>query len=188
MLAAWNVVGTPAPKGSSRAILVRGRAVNVPSGSDENKYRLRSWAHEVITELQAHPLPELLEGPIAVVTLFILQSRKGDLTDDGRLKLRAPFFPKGKPDTDKLLRATFDAITASAAVWHDDAQVAFPFAPRIYAPPGVSTGAWIAVAPAEEYRELFQILDEKVLYHRANADWCRAELRSRPAAGQGKLL
>jgi len=57
------------------------------------------------------------------------------------LKPSAPLFPAGRPDLDKLLRSTFDAL-GEAGVWGDDAQVVAARGRKVYTtgyePPGAT--------------------------------------------------
>ena len=65
-------------------------------------------------------------GPIAVAIMFYLPRPRyhyGTGKRAGELKAKAPLFVDKKPDLDKLVRATLDALT-TAGVIRDDAQVA----------------------------------------------------------------
>lgn len=140
-----DIVGLPAPKGSSRAMMRGGHAVNVPSGSNANRDKMRSW-NRCIVDACLDYTGAPLTGALGLAVVFCMPRRKGDLTADGRVKADAPLFSTVKPDADKLLRALLDSLTASGRIWTDDAQVAAPIAARIYAPPGSWTGAMLHVA------------------------------------------
>jgi hypothetical protein len=45
-----DILGMPAPKGSMRAMIARGRAIMVPGGSSENQKALRAWAKAIATQ------------------------------------------------------------------------------------------------------------------------------------------
>jgi hypothetical protein len=159
----FDVRGIPSPKGSARAMLRGGHAVNVPSGSNANRARLEDWRSAIAsaaiaaTEKPGATATELIEtarvvrfpdGAVAIGVLYRFPMRAGDLGKHGP-KESAPFYlPTGK-DTDKLQRATFDAITTSGAIWRDDAQVSLELGVRIYVPPGAWTGATVVVSPAD---------------------------------------
>ena len=133
-MSAFFVSGTPAPKGSARAIQRGGFAVLVPSTSDANKRAIKSWTQAVGWKAKASC--SLLTGPIAIEVRFHLA--RGATVKRGR--------PSVKPDIDKLLRSTFDALTGIA--WADDAQVVEVTASKWYVAEGGEPGAWIRIQPA----------------------------------------
>lgn len=144
-----DVLGTPAPKGSSRAILIKGRAVNVPGGSNTNRTALKSWDRNV-RDRAAEVLGELLEPvyvgkPLAVDLAFRLTRPAGHWGSKG-LKPSAPPAPASKPDIDKLARATLDSLIGLA--FDDDARIVKLSVVKQYAAPG-QEGARITV---EEWR------------------------------------
>jgi len=122
-----DVVGTPAPQGSKRAFQHRttGRVVVVESNNAKNK----SWRQDVkaaALNVIAEHATEPFTGPLAVTIAFRLP-RPGYHYGTGRnantLKPGAPDYVEKKPDLDKLVRSTLDAL-GEAGVWRDDAQVA----------------------------------------------------------------
>lgn len=142
-----RVVGDPAPKGSSRAMLVGGRAVNVPSGSKVNERKLKGWKGAVVeayTDGEGEPR-RFHAGAVGIGVVFCMPMRRADLDKAGRPKTKAPVLVVVKPDTDKLVRSTLDALTAAAA-WKDDSQVAICLAAKLYVPPGRPLGATITIA------------------------------------------
>src|SRR5436190_11822798 len=94
-------------------------ARHIPSGSRANEKKLGAWKPAVAAAFAAAPR-SWPSGPVAVGIVFILPLRAGDLDPRGAPKASAPIAPEVKPDTDKLLRATLDALT-SAGAWRDDA-------------------------------------------------------------------
>lgn len=114
--AKWWCPGIPAPKGSARAITVgkgkNARAVLVPSSSDANRRAQDAWAGAVgwSGRAQFGSAPPM-DGAVAVRVVFHMPAPK-------RL---ARLRPTVKPDLDKLLRSTLDALTGIA--WRDDAQI-----------------------------------------------------------------
>lgn len=142
-----EVRGTPGPKGSSRALLIRGRAINVPSGSDANRRAIKSWDVSVRTaaaqKLGPITTPRYVAQALKVILVFRL-ARPGGHWGRRGLKPSAPAVPRGKPDLDKLVRSTLDALIGS--VIDDDARIVEVRASKIYAAPG-NEGATIMIAP-----------------------------------------
>jgi endodeoxyribonuclease RusA len=149
-----EVLGTPAPKGSGRAILIGGKARHVASGSDVNRDALRAWdgairaaAADAVGHVGAPPLV----GVAIALAIEFRMARPGSHWGTGRhagqLKPSAPRFPIGKPDSSKLLRATEDSLTG--IVWDDDSRVSLHLVDRIYALPG-REGATIVIASRDE--------------------------------------
>jgi Holliday junction resolvase RusA-like endonuclease len=141
-----DVLGTPAPKGSSRAMIISGRAVNVPGGSNTNRTKLKSWdrnvrdsALEVLGELVDGPVYKLC--PLTVLLEFRLTRPSGHWGAKG-LKPSAPVAPATKPDIDKLARATIDSLIGLA--FDDDSRIVRLAVTKLYAEPG-REGARITV-------------------------------------------
>lgn len=141
-----NVLGTPAPKGSNRAMLRGGRAVFVPGGSKVNQSALRSWADSVRHACQSfvseRSSPVFTQVPVAVAITFRLKRPAGHWAKSGGLKTSAPIAPSVKPDVDKLARSTLDAL--SGAIFDDDSRIVCMRATKEYAQPG-HEGATIRV-------------------------------------------
>ena len=122
-----TVLGTPGPQGSKR--LVRGRMIEAsakvkPWREDVRAAVTRAMDLRVCSDatsfiatqrmgVEGYPFP--MAGPLRVCLVFTL--RKPDSAPK-----RTRTWPAKKPDIDKLVRSTFDAIT-SAGLWKDDAQV-----------------------------------------------------------------
>ena len=141
-----EVLGTPAPKGSNRAMVRGGRAVFVPGGSKVNQVALKSWDASVRSEALAKlgPLlsgPVYVDVPIAIVIVFYLARPSGHWGKHG-LKPSAPLFPSKKPDCDKLARSTIDSLSGLA--FDDDARIVELVVRKRYAEPG-REGATIQV-------------------------------------------
>jgi Holliday junction resolvase RusA-like endonuclease len=130
------VAGDPAPKGSARAIMRGGRPVLVPGSSNVGLKRMTTWARDVANacryEVAGAPL---LSCPVSVVVEFRLPRGRSVRRDT----------PSVKPDFDKLLRSTLDALTGTLIV--DDAQIVDVRATKEYAEPG-REGATILVRAA----------------------------------------
>lgn len=159
------VAGVPAPKGSSRAILRGGRAINVPSGTDANKERLKSWRAEASGAAQlAMDGSSPLAGPVYVEIEFIferLRAHFGTGKNAAKVKSSAPHWQTSKPDADKIERSTFDALTG--IIYVDDAQIAQHKTTKRYAAPGEAVGAWIAISPLPGDPRIVPTLAERVL-------------------------
>jgi len=149
-----EVLGTPAPKGSSRAFINKrtGRAILAPSGSAANKGRLRSWdalVREEAQRLAPATAPMFVDKPLAVSITFRLARPSGHWGKGkraGQLVPSAPTAPRTKPDADKLARATLDALHGT--IFDDDSRIVELLVRKRYAAPG-EEGARIAV---EEWR------------------------------------
>lgn len=133
-----NVLGTPAPKGSNRAMVRGGRAVFVPGGSKTNQHALSSWAGAVRLAAQScgtgQATPIFTQIPLAVAITFRLNRPGGHWSKGGGLKPSAPLAPSVKPDVDKLARSTLDAL--SGVVFDDDSRIVRLTVAKEYARPG----------------------------------------------------
>lgn len=131
------VHGIPAPQGSKRAFSRGGHAVVV----DDNKATLRTWREDVklatLRELgAASSWASRLHPAVSLYATFCLPRPMSHYQVSGgttshRLKPWAPSRHTGKPDLDKLLRSTMDALTAAGA-YVDDAKVCAIFAQKVY--------------------------------------------------------
>lgn len=147
----FDVYGTPAPKGSNRAMMRGGRAVFVPGGSKVNQQQLKSWdvnvreaVHGALSSIPAAEFggPILVGVPVAVSIVFRVARPGGHWAKRGGLKPSAPAHPAVKPDVDKLARATCDAL--NGVVFDDDARIVRLTVTKEYADPG-REGATIRV-------------------------------------------
>jgi crossover junction endodeoxyribonuclease RusA len=149
MMIRFEVLGTPTPKGSMRAVARFGRAFVVPGGDSETRKRLATWDQNVREgaaiacraagfDLET---PAFVDGPVRVLLTFRLRRPKGHWNKTG-LSPKAPLYPAVKPDVDKLERAVLDALTGVA--FADDAQVCEVIKNKVYAYPG-EEGATITI-------------------------------------------
>lgn len=141
-----EVLGTPAPKGSGRAIMIGGRACHVASGSDVNAKRLRSW-DTAVREAAAQAVgvvasPPFVGVPLRLHLVFRLVRPAGHWGKRGLLP-SAPAFPTSKPDLSKLVRSTEDTLTG--IVWDDDSRIVAATVEKLYAEPG-KEGATIEIS------------------------------------------
>lgn len=160
-----NVVGTPAPQGSKKGFYNQkvGRVQMV-----ESSKKVAPWRQDVVAAIEQHLAqdyikldgpnggigwgPEIRDNlpwtmPLAVEVVFYI-ARPGYHYRTGKhageLKPGAPVFVDKKPDGDKLLRSTLDALTTSGLI-RDDAQIADLRGIKRYA--DHATGARITITP-----------------------------------------
>lgn len=131
------VYGTPAPQGSKRHV---GNGVMV----ENNHQAVHTWREDVklaaLRALEAHPSWERDYRQVVGHMVFTLpRPRSHYRTGKFAHLLRddAPALHGVKPDLDKLVRSTGDALTA-AGVFADDCRLAQLFASKTY----VSTVGW----------------------------------------------
>lgn len=121
----FTVYGSPAPQGSKRAFVMKGtgRAVLV-----ESSKAVKPWREAVVQAvmLQSPPGartdPILFRGPVALDVTFTLARPKS---------AKKGARPAGRPDIDKLVRSTLDALTTSG-VFEDDGCVVSLIAEKVY--------------------------------------------------------
>jgi len=137
-----RVHGIPAPQGSKKYV-GNGRMI-------ESSKRVGPWREAVKAAILAATghKPTTLDGAVQVDVTFILPRPKGHYgtgRNAGRVRDSAPSDPVGKPDLDKLLRSTLDALTDVGAI-RDDSQVVRIEAAKVYAwpeePPGATIHVW----------------------------------------------
>lgn len=126
-----HVVGTPAPQGSKRGFPVKRKNGTIGVALTESAGApLKSWREDVRTaataEAKEHGWATPPRGtPIDMAVTFYLRRPKSHYRTGANahlLRADAPIYPTGKPDVDKLLRATLDALT-SAGIYDDDSTV-----------------------------------------------------------------
>ena len=139
------VPGVPVPKGSTRAFVVKGRAITTATNAAEQ----RAWQGSIaIAAQQAGVTP--MVGPVELVCWFVFPRPKGHYRmgkHAGKLRDDAPTLVDGRPDGDKLDRAVRDALTG--VVYRDDAQVAIWSGGKRYASPGEVAGVHIRIVLVE---------------------------------------
>ena len=156
-----HVVGLPAPQGSKRAFVVKGRAVMTESSSKVKPWRqdVTAAVHALLDQdyihlagpsggtIRSKDLQLPLAGPLELAITFYMP-RPGYHFRTGRhageLKPNAPTYVDKIPDLSKLVRSTEDALTQSG-IWRDDAQVARLVVEKRYA--DAATGARISITP-----------------------------------------
>lgn len=154
-----EVLGTPAPKGSSRPMLNRktGKAFTFAGGSKAAEVKLGTWdgavraaAAAVVGKVSA---PPFVGVPLYVAITFRIARPGGHWGTGkraGQLKPSAPSRPAGKPDIDKLARSTLDSLTG--IVFDDDSRIVGLDLIKVYAAPGAE-GARIELGELPRIRE-----------------------------------
>jgi crossover junction endodeoxyribonuclease RusA len=123
-----TVHGEPAPQGSKRHV---GRGVMVESSAKVKPWReavktaARDWMDSDTDIFMGTPAI----GPVVIEVTFTL--RKPASAPKTRTT-----WPQRKPDLDKLLRSTFDALS-DAGVWVDDSQVVEVTARKVFPDEGI---------------------------------------------------
>ncbi len=117
----FRVDGIPAPKGSTRAFVVKGRAIVTEANA-----RTRPWSALVRDAAQSATGGTIVAPrgvSVRLEAVFTLP-RPASLP-------KKVLYPAKKPDLDKCLRNALDALTG--VVWHDDSQVVEITARKRYA-------------------------------------------------------
>lgn len=134
----FRVYGTPAPQGSKTAFVrAGGRAVVVDGSSTTGRQKLSSWRAEVAREAANAAVGEPLEGPLDVGIEFLMPKPKS--------APKSKMWCDKKPDIDKLVRSTFDAM--SGVLYRDDSQVVRMAVSKRYVKDGEPGGALISIRP-----------------------------------------
>lgn len=148
MTLAIRVHGLPAPQGSKRHV---GNGVMI-----ESSKRVKPWRqdvkHAALTAVaEKHGVTYAfapLNGAVRIDIRFLLPRPKHHYRTGRNANLlrdAAPLWPAVKPDIDKLIRSTLDAL-GEAGCWHDDAQVVSIHAWKSYAD-ATTSGAVITIEP-----------------------------------------
>jgi crossover junction endodeoxyribonuclease RusA len=130
-----NIIGIPQPKGSMSAVRTRGgHTVMLEGKSNTARAASRTWREAVETaarDWQHGHAQVLLDEPLRVDIAFFLPRPKS--------APKRRVWPDRKPDVDKLVRHSFDALTG--IIWADDARVCDLHVRKHYAvdvPPGAT--------------------------------------------------
>ena len=144
-----EVLGTPAPKGSSRPMLNRktGKAFTFKGGSPVSAEKLTTWDNNVRAAAASETGGVMfVDVALTVEIEFRLRRTAGHWGKGkraGQLLPSAPAAPRGKPDIDKLARSTLDSLTG--IVFDDDSRIVDLKVSKVYATPG-QEGAQITIA------------------------------------------
>ncbi len=135
-----RVYGLPAPQGSHRHV---GRGVML-----ESSKQVKPWRQDVASAVLAAYQGPLIEGAVAVAVVFLFPRPKGHFGKRGLLpSAPAHLTSMGRGDLDKLLRSTFDALSAGAGgtLLRDDSQVVSVTAEKRYCTAEEPPGALLTV-------------------------------------------
>jgi Holliday junction resolvase RusA-like endonuclease len=154
----FEVLGTPAPKGSRRAVKNKwtGKAMTIPGGSKQNEANLKSW-DTAVREAARNAIggatsPPFVLKPLVVTIVFRMARPSDHWSARGGLKPWAEDArPMFKPDGDKLLRATLDSL--KGIIYDDDARIVAMQVHKVYANAG-DEGAWISINLAQQNPQL----------------------------------
>lgn len=132
-----DVFGEPAPQGSKRHV---GRGIMVESSA-----KVKPW-REVVTFASAQAAAKGYRqvGPVGVTIMFYLR-RPASAPKSRR-------YPDRKPDLDKLIRSTLDALVIGGVI-EDDARIIAIRAGKVYARTR-PTGALIEINSLVEIEEV----------------------------------
>jgi len=151
------VLGTPAPQGSKHGYAIKakgaytGKVAQVESSAKVKPWRM-AVKYAAMDARATHDQRVPMTSAVTIEVIFRLPRPKGHFgtgRNAGLLKPSAPWFPVGRPDLDKLLRSTFDAL-GEAGVWGDDSQVVDVDVAKVYADLDFLPGAWIRVSTTED--------------------------------------
>lgn len=121
------VYAKPVPQGSSRAFVVKGRAVVTSANKNLKPYR-QELTQAALAAMDDYgilkPFAEK-HAPVSITIDFYLE-RPASIP---KKRIR----PAVKPDLDKLIRSTIDSLTGIA--YQDDAQVVEVHATKVYGVP-----------------------------------------------------
>ena len=140
----FTVIGTPQPGGSKKGFVHphTKRVVVVDANANARPWK---WAI-ASAALEVKPIGEpLLDGPLRVEAYFYRQRPKSHYRANGEVKANAPAYPTTKPDSGKLARPLFDALTG--VLWRDDSQVVDDCTYKRYGEPA---RAEVAIWPLDE--------------------------------------
>jgi hypothetical protein len=141
-----EVHGTPAPKGSMRAISIGGRGRVIPGGSKANQRSQHAWVkaiRDAMAALGDGPYPIYADAPLEVHLLFKLERPTAHYGVRG-LKPSAPLHPMvRRDDIDKLARSTLDALTG--LLYDDDGRIVTLVCTKQYARSEADAGVVITI-------------------------------------------
>lgn len=122
-----TVIGPPQPQGSKKAFYNRriGRAIIVEDNAKNRPWR-ESVKHAALAVMgrDSHLVPAV-SGPVEIDVIFTMPRPK-------KYEKSATALPSARPDIDKLLRSSGDALT-DAGVYQDDSNVVVINARKLYA-------------------------------------------------------
>lgn len=147
-----NVNGLPAPQGSKKAF--QNKHTGKISVVESAAKTVKPWRADVRAAAEEHGGTIPRGEPVIIYLHFYLPRPKGHFgtgRNAGLLKDWAPTAVTTKPDLDKLIRSTLDALT-SAGTYQDDSNVVAVNAWKSYAD-GRPPGATIELTPWSEVED-----------------------------------
>lgn len=145
---AFNVNGDPAPQGSKRHV-GNGRMIEMSKKVKPWRKAVADAAHTAIENVITFDDWQPYAGPVRVTIRIRIQRPKHHYRTGQYAHLlrdNAPDFVITTPDTDKVCRATFDALT-EAGVITDDRIISELSASKVYCDRSDPAGAYISVSP-----------------------------------------
>ena len=147
------VVGLPAPQGSKRIVGHHGGRARLV----ESSKKVRPWRQDVKYAALSQYKGPIIEGAVAIDIGFHFprpKSHYGTGKNATKLKNSSPYWVSSRScgDIDKLLRSTFDALSASsggANLLKDDSQIA-EVSSRKYYTDDRTSGAVITVKTLDD--------------------------------------
>lgn len=145
----FRVFGDPVPQGSKRHV---GHGVMVESGGA----RLTTWREDVkqaaLAALAQSDFVLRDDKPLEVTLIFSLRRPQSHFsTSKARpraLLPNAPSLHTKRPDVDKIMRSTLDALTAAGAI-PDDSVIAYVAATKTWCDVAEQPGAYISIVDLE---------------------------------------
>lgn len=134
----FRVNAVPAPQGSKKHV-GRGRLIEVSKKVGPWRDAVKAAAKAQMTAESSQTIGEAVE----VTIIFYLVRPKAHFTSRGVLKPSAPTYVINRPDIDKLVRSTLDALT-DAGVFTDDSRVVRLSATKLYGAPGAEVTVTLA--------------------------------------------
>lgn len=139
------VAGVPAPQGSKNFLgTFKGKDGRTHGIMGESSKKVKPWRADVrsaLIDADGKPKVSFGDSPIVADLVFIMTRPKSTPKKKTPAAIR-------KPDLDKLIRSTFDAIS-SAGVWADDSRVIGVVASKMIAGMDEPTGCHIRLTTAE---------------------------------------
>ncbi|TPV96139.1 MAG: RusA family crossover junction endodeoxyribonuclease [Myxococcales bacterium FL481] len=135
MEVAFTVHGTPQPKGSKRAFIMKGKKGKKPRASlAEANEKAKPWMQQVSQAAgEAMGDRDLIDGPVELSVVAYMPRPKGHYRTGrfaGQAKPSAPLLHTTRPDLFKLVRGIEDALTG--VIYRDDSQIAHARATKLY--------------------------------------------------------
>lgn len=135
-----DVVGIPAPQGSKRHV---GRGILI-----ESSKRVGPWREAVVAHFSTRGQPiTRIPGPVVVRMIFRIPRPRGHYTRTGLKPSARSAMPDKRPDLDKLVRSTLDALTTTTVI-DDDSRVVRLSAAKRYVNVDEAPGCLIAISDA----------------------------------------